>query len=999
MMNLGFDTLDTFRFKQLVFVNSAAFAYTQIRIDHHTALFGENNLGKTSMLNALKLFFLPEINFRNCGNKFNFRGTNGKLYDGMASFRYYFPEDRAFIILEAENPHGDFCIVLHRGSSTDKMEYARMVVPCPYAELEPLFWDIEAGTDGGIGSPVESMTLQGVKTALRDMGGEPLSDWKTIQERLFTNQPYDKKAGRFSLLPLRNGAGKREMDAWRKLVHLAFDISASDDRTLPDTLATIIEGQKSRKQEELNLDLNAIVEEANQLREEGDRITRIRNASSHWEIFNEQFQSEQQLRGQAAKGYADLDDSVAVEEERLTEALETASNTLTTAENRADTLERIKRDSGRTVTETAADVKATAKQTHSLRTEINAANATLNEFPAGTPRQEIIEGLEAHIAEQVIAIKGYDNKAVAQQEYAQVCQRLEKNLRSARHLDEQLANRTPTLLDDLTVGDASILFSLNRSLATTHGALTPEQKQAFTEFSRQFHSEDGHLVLGQPQERIPLRDIPYHGYDAEQTRQTMQGNLAKLNDQIAHDKTRCDKLREEATLGPEEIAKRRKLAEQEKRKAELDKNALNAIDANTEKLDALESELLELGAKLEKHQRQHEKAEADWKEADDKRKTLRQEQKALQSQAQQVSLIRQRLDRIGKDANNVLEGRHKVLAPTPCEVSEANIEALEQDVDNLSALRNTVHEQLRKLLAMSILPNADSQAHLISFTGDQLADFHDQLKAVFDNLDTQEVTYRHQVDRHNKTTHSQVDILRSAKQLVSAFISGINAEMGQFSISDLEEVRVDYRLHPRFEQLLTDLEKADLLSDELQDSKVYEQLKAFQADFFNSDARRTGILLSLDKILTGVHYKYRKRGEDGWTTNAQSNGTTMMITTNLLSVLMSRLMDGDAQVTMPLVMDEFGSLATRNMRTARQMAEQHGYCLFVANPNRDSKITQVLSNYVHLGLFHASRAYAENRTVVHHGLCESLTQKGMLTVQATDTVSERAPLPEEEADL
>lgn len=998
-MNLGFDTFDTFRFKQLVFVNSAAHAYTQIRIDQHTALFGENNLGKTSMLNALKLFLLPEINFRKCTSKFNFRGTNGKVYDGMASFRYYFPEDRTFIILEAENPHNDFCIVLHRGSATDQLEYARMVVPRPYADIQHLFWDVEAATDDGIGTPVESMTLQGVKTALREIDGEPLSDAKTIQERLFTNQPYDKKAGRYSLLPLRNGAGKREMDAWRKLVHLAFDISAQDERTLPDTLATIIEGQKSRKNEELNLDLNAIVEEANQLREEGDRITRIRNASGHWEMFNEQFQSEQQLRGQAAKAYADLDDSVAVEEERLTEALETASNTLTNAENRADTLDRIKRDSGKAVTDTAADVKATGKHTDALRKDINAANATLNEFPAGTPRQEIIESLEAHIAEQLKDIEGYDNKAVAQQEYAQVCQRLEENTRQAKHLDERLANRTPTLLDDLTVRDASILFSLNSSLGTTHGMLTPEQKQAFIQFSQQFHSEDGHLVLDQPLERIALRDIPHQGYDAEQTRQTMQDNLDKLKEAIAHDKSRRDKLMEEATLGPEEIARRRKQAEKELSKAKGDKNALNALDANNQKLEVLEGDLRELEAKLEEQKRQHEKAETDWNEADGKRKALRQEQKTLQGQAQQVRLIRQRLDRIGRDANNVLEGRHKVLAPSPCEVSEANIEALEQDVDELSALRNKVHEQLRKLLAMSILPNADSQAHLTSFTGDQVTDFHDQLKAVFDNLDTQEANYRHQVDRHNKTTHSQVEILRTAKEQVSAFMSRINAEMGQFSISDLEEVRVDYRLHPRFEQLLADLEKADLLSDELQDSKVYEQLKAFQADFFNADARRTGILLSLDKILADVHYKYRKRGEDGWTTNAQSNGTTMMITTNLLSVLMSRLMDGDAQVTMPLVMDEFGSLATRNMRTARQMAEQHGYCLFVANPNRDSKITQVLGNYVHLGLFHASRAYAENRTVVHHGLCESLTRKGMLTVRAADTDSEGAPLPEEEADL
>lgn len=307
--------------------------------------------------------------------------------------------------------------------------------------------------------------------------------------------------------------------------------------------------------------------------------------------------------------------------------------------------------------------------------------------------------------------------------------------------------------------------------------------------------------------------------------------MDELNATIAQDKKQRDKLLEEATMGPEEIARRRNRAEKELSNAQKDKNALNALDANLQKLDSKEGELREKEETLEELKRQYGIADVQWKEADEKRQKAAQDHKNIHGQAQQTRSIRQRLDRIGKDANNVFEGRHKVIEPTPCEVSEANIEALERSVDELSAQRNKVHDQLRKLLTMSILPNTDSQAHLSSFTSDQVAEFHEQLKAVFDNLDTQEANYRHQVDRHNKTTHSQVEILRSAKQLVAAFISGINAEMGQFSISDLEEVRVDYKLHPRFEQLLADLEKADLLSDELQDNKVYEQLKAFQADF------------------------------------------------------------------------------------------------------------------------------------------------------------------------
>ncbi|MCE8037023.1 hypothetical protein [Halomonas sp. MCCC 1A11062] len=994
-MNLGFDTFDTFRFKQLVFVNSAAYAYTQIRIDQHTALFGENNLGKTSMLNALKLFLLPEVNFRKCASKFNFRGTNGKVYDGLASFRYYFPEDRTFIILEAENPHNDFCIVLHRGGATDQLEYARMVIPRPYADIQHLFWDVEAAADDGIGAPVESMTLQGTKSALRELGGEPLSDAKTIQERLFTNQPYDKKAGRYSLLPLRNGAGKREMDAWRKLVHLAFDITAQDERTLPDTLATIIEGQKSRKQEELNIDLNAIVVEANQLREEGDRITRIHNAAEYWEAFNSHFLHKQQLRGQAAKAYADLGDSVSIEEERLSGEQDAAGKAFEEAESRAEALAETKGDGEKTVVRLEAAAAETRKTAEELRKKINAANVVINEFH-GMPRQEIIAHLDAYIDQKDDDLAGYDDKAVAQQNLSEVSKRLEGNKRKARYLDEKLSSRAPTLLDELTVRDASILYSLNSALGSTHGELSSEQKQAFTQFSQQFHDEDGHLVLGQPQQRLPLMGIPYYSYDAQKTRQKMRDELDALNAGIGRDEKRRATLMEEATLSAVEIAKRRTQVEMEKHQAERDKNALNALDANTETLKDKEAQLKEDEATLVEQTHQLETVRANYQKADVARQNARQQLNRILERAQAVKLIRQRLDRIGKDANNVLEGRHRHLTPTPCNVNEETIGALEEDVEKLSALRNEVHEHLRKMLTMNILTNLDSQAYISTFTGEQVESFHDQLKAIYDNLDTQEANHRNKVERHNKTTHTQVEILRTAKEQVTAFMNGINAEMGQFSISDLDAVRVEYQLHPRFQQLLANLDKADLLSDELQDERVYKQLKEFQADFFNKDARRTGILISLDKILERVTYSYRKRGEDGWTTNAQSNGTTMMITTNLLSVLMSRLMDGEAQVTMPLVMDEFGSLATRNMRTARKMAEQHGYCLFVANPNRDSKITQVLGNYVHLGLFHASRAYAENRTVVHHGLCESLTRQAKFTLREADANEEAIFQPEEE---
>src|SRR5213080_1639148 len=129
---------EAFKMKQIVLVNSGAYCYTKVRIDQHTALLGDNNKGKTSMLNALKFFLLPEENLHDCERKFGFKSTKGH-YSREATFGFYFPERNSFMVLEAENPHGPFCIILNMG--TKQYSYERTAVPVPYSEIEHLFWN------------------------------------------------------------------------------------------------------------------------------------------------------------------------------------------------------------------------------------------------------------------------------------------------------------------------------------------------------------------------------------------------------------------------------------------------------------------------------------------------------------------------------------------------------------------------------------------------------------------------------------------------------------------------------------------------------------------------------------------------------------------------------------------------------------------------------------------------------------------------------------------
>lgn len=82
--------------KQIVFVNSASHAYTELALDQHLAMFGDNNLGKTASLSATKLLLYPETNFNKCESKFNFVSKSGRKFKRDESYEYYFPTANSF---------------------------------------------------------------------------------------------------------------------------------------------------------------------------------------------------------------------------------------------------------------------------------------------------------------------------------------------------------------------------------------------------------------------------------------------------------------------------------------------------------------------------------------------------------------------------------------------------------------------------------------------------------------------------------------------------------------------------------------------------------------------------------------------------------------------------------------------------------------------------------------------------------------------------------------
>lgn len=179
----GFGLLsEDYILKRMVYVNSANHGYSEILLDKHLAMFGNNNAGKTASLAGTKLLLFPEVDFLKCEEKFKFKGTDG-FFSTIESYEFYFPDSRSFLILEVENPEGSFCMILYK---TNNYGYGRFFVPRHYKEIRHLFWNAE---DNDFSS---DLSVQAISKYVKENDGLQVTDQKEITYLMFDSFRGDR---------------------------------------------------------------------------------------------------------------------------------------------------------------------------------------------------------------------------------------------------------------------------------------------------------------------------------------------------------------------------------------------------------------------------------------------------------------------------------------------------------------------------------------------------------------------------------------------------------------------------------------------------------------------------------------------------------------------------------------------------------------------------------------------------------------------------------------
>lgn len=262
-----------FGIRRLVLVDSAGFCYVEIPVDNHALILGPGNLGKSSLLNSLRLFLLPENNFRNSRRKFAFRNASaGSFYSNEESYQHYFPSQHSFLIMEVENPAGVHCQILYREHSS-QLSYGRAFVPVPYEQLRPLFWN--GDDDTGIGQAVPELSFGRLSQALKTVSRDTLftSDPAKLKSLLYSSEMMNADAVRYSVLPLGE-LDERRVQSLRTLILLLFEMKA-DDQAMANAVASIIEADKKFADDAFDFNIDQFLTRHEELKQQQIQLNRI----------------------------------------------------------------------------------------------------------------------------------------------------------------------------------------------------------------------------------------------------------------------------------------------------------------------------------------------------------------------------------------------------------------------------------------------------------------------------------------------------------------------------------------------------------------------------------------------------------------------------------------------------------------------------------------------------------------------------------------------------
>ncbi|QTF91160.1 hypothetical protein [Halomonas sp. BM-2019] len=954
---------DAFRFeiRRLVLVDSAGFGYVEIPVDRHALLLGPGNLGKSSLLNALRLFLLPENNFRKSRLKFAFRNARaGGFYANEESFQHYFPSRFSFLVMEVSNPHGVHCQVLYRGRGD--LEYDRLFVPLPYEALRGLFWRIDDDPDG-IGGRVPELSAERVIDAARRASRDSLvtSDTARLRRLLYASDLMDRDASRYSVFPLAD-ADSRKVESLRTLILLLFEMS-TDDRAMAAAVASIVEADKKFASDELDFDIDQFLRRHEELKARDLELKRVEREQPRFDRLTRAYEAYRhggEVRGDFAafrKGLEECLASLVRERVDAAEAVAREDGALKRVRQRVKELEQA---SG----EAQGALKAARRLREKADEDRRRGELLVSRYP-GCSQAEIRAMLEEAIEGQTQQLAALQDAAQAEAQRARLAAQLQDVDVRLETLARRIAGEQWQLVRQLPETVVAPLMAVDPRLvqASPGEALDEATLASIVAFAGLFEAEP---------EAFRWFDTRFSA------RHSSPEDLLESRRHLQEERRRCERQLAELADDDAGIDRPRRIEEtrRELEAAREEAQALKRFAGAETRLEDAEREITEQEGLLEGHR---DKLAEAGRDADALQGFLARARGALaRIDERQAELQRLRASATALQARSPqLAGIEAAEALAAESLTEARWQAIEAALHELDLQRLRVLDLLKDFVRAGVLPDDEGQLQHESPGAAVIRGACEQLGLLYRELPRHRELLQEQVASHNETVASYRQALRANAEHIQRFERRLNDELEGVTINDLAEIRVEIHCHPKFRNLVEESEAIDPYSGQLLSDAFYERLQGFVAEFFGETPGQGGHRLTMDRVITGISYRTRKQSETRLDAKGQSTSTTALINLELVQRLLRRILYPGVGLAFPMVLDELASVDVSQVPSLLERLGRQGFNLFAAATHSASpELIYQVGRHLEVGQMRTARPYSPRRSLVYWGGPEGFAGEG-----------------------
>jgi len=943
-----------FSYKRVILVDSADLCYAEIPLDEHAILLGKGNIGKSSILNSLRLFLLPEVNFSKCESKFAFRTSDkNSFYSKDQSFQHYFPSASSFLILEVENFTGSHCQILCRGTG---YEYKRLFVPLPYNQIRDLFWSCCEDEDG-IGQAVEGLTFPSVREKIKKRAPDTLvvNDTDKLQKMLYANDLLNDSETRYSLFPLVEQDNSK-VNSLRALFLLLFDMN-SNSSAMTKAIADIIEADKKSSNDILNFNIDDFLKKHEQLEQESKRLTIIKNQEIEFSHLKTKFYEYIQL-SESDKKYANFMDSLFKEREQTKKDKKIIDDQIKPILKEIKELDDEFKTTNHKLIEVNAKIDTKTTDLKQAQSDFDKGHQIWQQFYISLTINNAIESAQQEHLEKTSQLSALNSEIEAQDQRNKLKNNITIYQNSIARFEESSKNKQFILAEQLEKPVASILASINKRLiqANPNKQLEIDDIEAINRFSSLFRNSG----------------VSFDFYDMSFEKRSvdifddLEQQIIDIKEKLRKDKNTLSRLQQSnnSLHRQKDIQELEKTLEDLKLKMET----LRKYPIAEANIETFRNQLNDMGIDKRNLEAKRTLIENSLFNKNKKHSALRPKQEVLEEKL--VTLIGL------EERSKILKGRYKRLKDIESNtthfyqktnISINSLNEIEDELSRFDELRNQIILGLHKFISEHIIDDEDN-IRVDAPAAKSIKNTFKRLQEIFNELPQKRTILDEQILIHNQSVAQYTNVLTSHEKYIEAFKNQLNRDFQNIAINDLDKIEVNIEVDRRFRNLVAEINKADFHSDESLSSRFYERLKVFVNSFFNE---KNSSRLTMDKIVTGLNYRIKKKGSDAWQTKKQSNSTTALINLELAQLLLRRIKKSGCTVTFPLIHDELADINIDQFDWLLPHLNKQGFRLFsAATYSASSELIHKIGNYHEIGSMKTARSYSADRTIVYLGGAE-----------------------------